>query len=137
MLPGVGPRRAEDPRLKEAAENAHDFGIQAHVSSDLLRSARVCVSNGRVCFNGAAMPAARGDWKSGERDEEPENDAHNSDKLCTRMEEQLHAGAMPTETCHRPSTVICARRLVAQRLKLKNRAERVSAADMREAAEEQ
>ena len=100
--------------------------------SDRREYKQVGASRGWLRFNDREIPAARRDWKFGKRDREPEKEEYNKEKLHKRMKAQLHAGAVPTVSCRRPSIATRANRLMAQKLKLKKKEERVTAA-LREA----
>jgi hypothetical protein len=79
-------------------------------------------------YNETEVPAIRREWKVGKRDREPELEDFNEEKLAKRMRSQLHAGSLPTRTSRRVSVAERGQRLLAQKLKLKAKELRVSAA---------
>ena len=99
-----------------------------HVFSARPESKRASAREGWFRYNEAEVPATRREWKVGKRDREPQLEDFNKDKLHQRMRSQLHAGELPTTTSRRVSVTERGQRLVAQKLKLKVKELRASAA---------
>jgi len=116
------------PENKQKPYYIYDYGIKDHIFSDRAESKRVSAGQGWLRFNETLIPPARREWKVGRRDREPEKEPFNVDKLRKRLQSQVHAGRMPTMTCRRPCLNVRGQRLLAQKRKLKRKAERVAAA---------
>ena len=67
------------------------------------------------------LQVARLEGKIGKRDNEPEKEPCNVDKLRQCMGARLHAGALPAASCRHPSATARGQRLAAQRRKLKHK----------------
>ena len=120
------PAGAKKPKKKEGL--VYDYGINNHVFSHRAAFKSVGATDGWLRAEETRIPAERREWKTGKRDNKPEQDPFSLDKLQRRFKAQLHAGTVPRQTRRRLSIAERGQKLVKTKAKLRAKSLRVTAA---------
>ena len=104
------------------------YGIANHIFSDRAASQSVSAKDGWVRMDETRVTPHRREWKFGQRDNKPEEEAFSLDKLERRFKAQLHAGSMPRRSQRRLPVAIRAAKIIKLKEKMRLKSQRITAA---------